>query len=256
MASTCSGRYRVATLWHDSSMSTARPVVLVHGAWHGAWCFAELQAALDRRGVPSYAIDLPGHGSSPSALGDLHADGQHVADTLARLPGPTVLVGHSYGGAVITEAASRHAAIEHLVYLTAFALDRDESINGLLRSLPRAAVALSAAIRPHDDGTTTLDPTLARAALYGQCEGPAVDAAIARLSPQSMVTFAQSVTGSPRDRVPSTYVRCLRDEAVHISHQDVMAARCNDVVTLDTDHAPYLSRVDDTADVLERIARS
>ncbi len=245
----------MAALWHDSSMSTTRPVVLVHGAWHGAWCFAELQAALDRRGVPSYAIDLPGHGASPTSLGDLYTDAQHVADTVARLAVPCVLVGHSYGGAVITEAATRTADIGHLVYLTAFALDRDESINALLRSLPRAAVALSAAIQPHDDGTTTLDPLLATAALYGQCSGAAVEAALARLSPQAMVTFSQPVTGSPRDHMPSTYVRCLRDEAVHISHQDVMATRCNDVVTLDTDHAPYLSKVDETADVLERIAR-
>ena len=45
-------------------MASPRPIVLVHGAVHGAWCWAALQTELDRRGVPSYAVDLPGHGAS------------------------------------------------------------------------------------------------------------------------------------------------------------------------------------------------
>ena len=48
-----------------------RPILLVHGAWHGAWCWAALQAELDRRGVASWAVDLPGHGLSTEPLGDL-----------------------------------------------------------------------------------------------------------------------------------------------------------------------------------------
>ena len=62
------------------ALSTPTPIVLVHGAWHGAWCFAALQAELDKRGVPSYAVDLPGHGISDRPLGDLHGDAACVAD--------------------------------------------------------------------------------------------------------------------------------------------------------------------------------
>ncbi|MPY95620.1 MAG: alpha/beta fold hydrolase, partial [Acidimicrobiia bacterium] len=56
-----------------------RPIVLVHGACHGAWCWAAVQAELDRRGVPSYAVDLPGHGTSLAPLEDLHGDAVAVA---------------------------------------------------------------------------------------------------------------------------------------------------------------------------------
>jgi hypothetical protein len=70
-----------------------------------------------------------------------------------------------------------------------------------------------------------------------------------------MVTFAQPATGSPRDRIPSTYVRCLRDQAIHLAHQDLMAARCTEVVTFDCDHSPFMSRVADTAALLARVAR-
>lgn len=60
-------------------MSASPPIVLVHGAWHGAWCFAGLQHALDELGLPSYAIDLPGHGTSGEPFGTLHSDAAAVA---------------------------------------------------------------------------------------------------------------------------------------------------------------------------------
>lgn len=235
-------------------MSEPTTVVLVHGAWHGAWCFAALQHALDGLGVPSLAVDLPGHGASPEPLTDLYGDAEHVVRVLAHVGRPVVLVGHSYGGAVVTEAAVRHPGVAHLVHLTAFALERDESVMGMVSSLPDAKVQLGAAMRFRDDGTSVLDPTLAVPALYGDCDDATVASALPRLGPQPMLNFGQPVTGDPLATVPSTYVRCLRDQAVHIDHQDVMAARCTEVVTLDCDHSPFLSRTADVAALLARIA--
>ncbi len=231
-------------------------VVLVHGAWHGAWCFAALQQALDTRGVPSFAVDLPGHGASTLPLGDLHGDAAHVTDVLAALDRRVVLVGHSYGGAVVTQAAAQAADVRHLVYLAAFALDDGESVLGFLTAQPREEVALSAAMRPGPEGSTVLDPTTAVPALYGDAEPGAVAAALARLSPQPLATMTQPVAGSPRATIPSTYVRCLRDAAVHPHHQATMAARCTHAIDLDCDHSPFLSRTDELADLLAEIARS
>ena len=235
-------------------MSPPHPIVLVHGAWHGAWCFSALQHALDERGVASYAIDLPGHGSSTLPLGDLYGDATHVIDVLTALPTPPVLVGHSYGGAVITEVAARHPHLVHLVYLAAFALDEGESVIGFLVGQPRVDVALNAAIQPGPAGCTVLDPAQAPRALYGDCPPQVVAAALARLTPQPVATFEQTVTGSPRTALASTYVRCLRDQAVHIVHQDVMAARCGSTVTLDADHSPFLSQAPAVADLLAGLA--
>jgi pimeloyl-ACP methyl ester carboxylesterase len=209
-------------------------VVLVHGAWHGAWCWSALQSRLDDRGIPSLAIDLPGHGASTLPLGDLHGDAQHVADVIDRWRRPVVLVGHSYGGAVITEAALRTRHVQHLVYLTAFALEAGEGIVPMLSTLPRHEVALSAAMRPQDDGTSLLDPA----------------AAVARLSPQPMVTFVQPVTGNPRPEMPSTFVVCTLDQAIHPEHQRLLAQRCTHVATLETDHSPFVSAPDATADLI------
>lgn len=239
---------------------SSRLVVLVHGAWHGAWCWAPLQTELDRRGVASLAIDLPGHGSTGTPFTDLHGDARAVLDVIEAQAalGRTapVLVGHSYGGAVITEVASRHPDVAHLVYLAAFALQKDESVMSALGALPTREVALSGAMRPGENGTTTLDPVAAIPALYGACDPAVVAAAVARLSPQPMATMVQPVTGSPLATVASTYVVCTQDEAVHPDHQRAMAERCRNVVTFDTDHSPFASMTIETADLIERIARS
>lgn len=235
-------------------------VVLVHGAWHGAWCWAGLQAELDGRGVASLAIDLPGHGASPLAPTDLHGDAAELAATLdavgRRHPGrPLVLVGHSYGGAVITEAAHGRSDVNHLVYVAAFALHADESVMGLLGTLDQRRVALGTAIVQAADGiTSTVTDDGARAAFYGRCPEPAIEAALARLCPQPVATMTQTTTGSPLGDTPSTYVLCTDDEAVHPDHQAVMADRCDRRIDLATDHSPFVSAIGELADVIADVA--
>jgi len=230
-------------------------VVLVHGAWHGAWCWAALQHALDDRGIPSLAIDLPGHGASTLPLGDLHGDAQHVGEVLDRIGGPVVLVGHSYGGAVITEAAAGRDDVVHLVYLAAFVPEVGESVIGMLRSMPEARTLLDAAVRPGPEGATVLDPAAAAQALYADCAPGAVSAALDRLSPQPIASVTQPVAASAIGQIQSTYVECLRDRAVDPSHQAIMAQRCDHRVRFDCDHSPFLSRTDDTASLLYPLAR-
>jgi pimeloyl-ACP methyl ester carboxylesterase len=238
-------------------MADPRPLVLVHGAWHGAWCWASLQAELDRRGIASIAIDLPGHGSSILPLGGLHHDADHLTATLDHLDlDDAVLVGHSYGGAVITQAAAGRDDLAHLVYIAAFALDDTESVNGALRSFERREVALGGAVQMADNDCTTLDVDIAAEALYGSCPPGVIAAALPRLSPQPIATMTEAIAGSPRASLPSTYLRCLQDKAVHPDHQAVMAARCSDHVDIDTDHSPFISAITEVADVLEQIARS
>lgn len=245
----------------ESSTAPASPtaaplVVLVHGAWHGAWCWAALQAELDRRGVASIAVDLPGHGASTLPPTDLAGDADHtvaVLDAVARRrTGPIVLVGHSYGGAVIGQAAARRHDVAHLVYVAAFALNEGESVTSVASSGGHR-VALGDAIDPIDEATLGLDPVLAVPALYGRCPEPVAHAATARLDGQPIATFAQTVSASALGAIPSSYVICTQDEAVHPAHQELMAARCTTSIELETDHSPFVSAVAPLADHLEQI---
>ncbi len=101
--------------------------VLVHGSWHGAWCWDKMVPRLEAAGHQAIAIDLPGHGADSTPLEGMtlasYAD--RVCETLAALPEPAILVGHSMAGVVISQAAEQcPERIRTLVYLAAY-LPRD-----------------------------------------------------------------------------------------------------------------------------------
>src|SRR5437870_13500893 len=103
----------------------SRTVVLVHGAWHGAWCWEQVLTHLDNAGRRAIAVDLP---SVSSATATLAGDVACVRAALDAVENDALLVGHSYGGVVVTEAG-RHPAVAHIASLTAFALEPGESGN-------------------------------------------------------------------------------------------------------------------------------
>jgi pimeloyl-ACP methyl ester carboxylesterase len=211
-------------------------VLLVHGAWHGAWCWEPVVEHLPG----AVAIDLP---SDHVEGADFAADVAAVRAALDDMEAPVTLVGHSYGGAVISEAGT-HPNVGHLVFLTAFALDAGETI--LANGAPAAPdVAMTAALRI--DGTeVTVDPAGAVAAFYADCTNPPVE----RLVPHAMAAFSTPVTTPAWRTVPSTYVVCTQDGAIHPDVQRFLATRCTNVVELDASHSPMLSMPDRVAEIV------
>ncbi len=236
-------------------MSPPATVVLVHGAWHDARCFEPLVRDLERRGVPVVAADRPGHGASPEPLGDLAGDAAAVRAVLRTVDGPVVLVGHSYGGAVITEAGSA-PNVAHLVYVTAFVLDIGESVMHQEGVGEHPPSGLGGAITFRDDGTSIVDAVQAAEIFYNDCDPGVAAGAAEHLQPQATATFAGVVTEAPWKHTPSTYVVCTDDNAVVPSLQRWLAQRCTNVIELDASHSPFLSMPDRLADILEAIALS
>jgi pimeloyl-ACP methyl ester carboxylesterase len=243
-------------------MTDAAAVLLVHGAWHGAWCFERVVPLLEDAGIEAVAIDLPGHGADPGPLSDLHGDATRVRETLDELGRACVLVGHSYGGAVISDAGV-HPAVRHLVYLCAFALDAGESCmsaaveeSAALDITYEGRPNLADAIVAHPDGTSTLEPDLAAECFYNDCDDATTTAAIARLGPQPMATLGDVPTEVAWRTRPSTYVVCTDDLAVHPDLQRVMARRCGEALEWPTSHSPFLSAPERLAELLTRLARA
>ena len=225
-----------------------RRIVLVHGAWHGPWCWSPVLARLDEGGVPAVAVEL--------GLADLHDDAAIVTKAIEEGDGPVVLVGHSYGGAVITEAGA-HPSVEHLVYLCAFAPDAFETVTGLALDHDGPHGDLVGAVVRHDDGTFTLDPALAPDALYGDCEEGDVSLALGLLRPQGATTFSQSPDDVAWRRRPATYIVCGADRGVPASLQREMAERIPDVTIVEwpeSSHSPFFSRPAELAELLAGLA--
>lgn len=224
-----------------------RTVVLVHGAWHGAWCWAPVLAGLDERGIPAVAVDLPGP--------DLYGDADHVSAVLDGVDGTALLVGHSYGGAVITHAGT-HPAVERLVYVAAFAPDDDEPLTEIDLPGGEASEAL-AAIRLLDDGTSVLDPTLVGPVFYGDCARVDVDRAVSLVRPHPMATFQQAPRTVAWKAKPTIYAVCGADRVVPPGLQRSMAARIPGAAIVewpDSSHSPFFSRPGDVVDLLTAAA--
>ena len=234
--------------------------ILVHGAWQGAWCWVRTVAALAAAGVSALAIDLPGHGHSPRPISDLHGDAAHVSAVLDALDVPVVLVGHAYGGAVITEAGS-HRAVSHLVYLAALALDDGESCSNAA-SHEAAAEGISHSGRPDlaagyvagPGGISTLAPDVALACFYQDCDPATAAWAVARLGLQSLASLQQPPYAVAWRTKPSTYVVCANDQAIHPGLQRILARRCVTTVEWSAGHTPFLSRPDLVAALLAGLA--
>jgi pimeloyl-ACP methyl ester carboxylesterase len=232
--------------------------VLVHGAWHGAWCWDAVVPLLTARGHHVRAIDLPGHGADPKPPGAVSWDDymRRMGEVIAASAEPPILVGHSLGGAVITGAADRWPErIRALVYLCAMLPDAPDFMTRF-----QATSLLTGAMRPSADGSALeVDPALVRDAFYHDCSNADVARAESLLRPQPAGGLQMSFELAPSrfGRVPRHYVECLQDRAIDIASQRTMHAKMPCTVhTLDASHSPFFSMPDRLADSLERVSRS
>jgi pimeloyl-ACP methyl ester carboxylesterase len=169
-----------------------------------------------------------------------------------------VLLGHSYGGAVITEAGV-HPAVKHLVYLCALALDQHESCAA---ALVDETASLSHEGRPDiaadlsidDHGVSTVSPKSATACLYNDCDPETVAWALANLGPQPMENFGQTPSAVAWRGRPSTYVVCSEDMVVHPDLQSMLAKRCTQSYVWPTSHSPFASEPERLSRLLVEVA--
>jgi pimeloyl-ACP methyl ester carboxylesterase len=221
--------------------------VLVHGAWHGAWCWERLGTVLDERGLTWAAPNLPSSSGSDRAL-DMTSDVNELRRFSHDL-GPVVLVAHSYAGAVVAEAAPKLDDVVGIIYLAALVPRLGQSASDVTREYGLRS-ALDATIRRDDEGFLHLDPQPAALALYGDCDEATRQWAIDKVSTQTFASFRTART-SENIAVPSTYVICCHDQALLPEVQERVAQRCDDIVEIDSDHCPFLSRPEAMADLLE-----
>lgn len=212
-------------------------MVLVHGAWHGAWCWERFTPQLTQRGFAFRAVELPSVGVGPGVAADLSADAAAVRETLREVSGPVILCGHSYGGMVISLAATGESNVERLVYICAFVPESGESLTSIGGGKHAPWVQMLS-------GGLTL-PDLERAAgiFYGDCDPASQQWALRQLRPQSGAAFEERVPAPAWKTIASTYVVCSNDMALPARTQRVLfAARTNTTVEIASGHSPFISQ--------------
>jgi pimeloyl-ACP methyl ester carboxylesterase len=236
--------------------------VLVHGGFLGPWIWADTVELLKARGVRPVTVDLPSSQDGGDRLAGLHDDAQAVRDALDGCT-DAVLCGHSYAGAVISEAAAGpHPAVRHLVFLAAAVPDTGDSLASLAETSakdnPAGAEDESGGeeIDVRADGRMIMRPESARAALFHDCPPGRAESAIALLRPQAPATGTQPVTGAAWRDIPSTYVRCSQDRLPYELVSPTYWEHASHVLTLPAGHCPQWSRPDLVADLLWSVISS
>jgi pimeloyl-ACP methyl ester carboxylesterase len=223
--------------------------VLVHGAWHGAWCWSEIVPLLEAEGHAVLTPDLPGHGDDHSPVAEMTLDSyaRRVTATLESASKPVVLVGHSMGGMVVTQAAEYAPdRIARLVYLTAFLPGNGESLAELAGAFEGADNVQPNLVVDEEAGTCVVAEGAAAWLFYGECTPEATAHAQSMLRPEALAAFPTPVhvSESGASALPRAYIECLRDQAITHGLQRHMQGQlpCEPVFSIDTDHSPFLSR--------------
>lgn len=226
---------------------TTPAIILVHGFWGGAAHWAKVIVELSKQGYADlHAVEMP--------LTSLADDAARLKKMIAQQKGNVLLVGHSYGGAVITEAGNM-PNVAGLVYIAAFAPDAGESPGGITQANPPAAIAN---VAPDSDGYLWIKPDH-----YHQsfCQDMAADEALVMAVTQKAPlgsTFGDNVTAPAWKTKPSWYQISSQDRMINPENQKMMSSRMNPkkIITLDSSHASLASRPSEVTGLIVEAVRS
>ena len=222
-------------------MGAKTNVLLVHGAWADGSCWAKVIPLLQAKGLNVIAAQIP--------LTSLDDDIAVTRRMLGMRPEPTVLVGHSYGGAVITGAATRAENVKSLVYITGFGLDEGESLESL--SKQGAPSAGSTAIGPDNNGYLWIDRERYHSAFVADATETEAAVMAAVQKPLAIAAFT-GVSRTPAWKtLPSWYLQCTEDQMIPPPAQAFMAERMRATVrSVPASHAAFMAHPAAVAEII------
>jgi pimeloyl-ACP methyl ester carboxylesterase len=227
--------------------------VLIHGAWHGAWCWHRVATLLQNRGHMVVCPDLPGRGGgdTPPREITMRSYTDHVGHILNGLDEPAVLVGHSFGGAVVSQVAElQPEAVKLAVYLSAFLLRDGQSVwrhglpptNGTVESILTPAYL----IVDETEGTLDLRREVVPDGFYHDCSAEDRALGLERWTPEPVAPLRTtlSLTGENYGRIRRSYIFCEADRVVPTGTQRRMCrlSPCDSEVSIQSGHSPFLSK--------------
>ncbi|MBA3055860.1 MAG: alpha/beta fold hydrolase [Sphingomonadales bacterium] len=231
--------------------------ILIHGAFHGGWCWERIVPLLAAKGHEVIAPDLPGMGrdTTPFADDTLTQWAEFTAGLVRRAQGPVILAGHSQGGAVVAQAAELvPEQIAHLAFVAALVMENGGTLlrGRDLETLEEGSHGML--ILSADKRQMRVDPDKAKAAFCSRMTPGDAQAAAERMTPQpiSLMKTPLRLTPERFGTVPRAYLEAADDLALSLAYQREMQRNwpCDPVITLDSDHSPFYSAPEALAEAL------
>lgn len=239
----------------------SKTYILVHGGWHGAWCWNKVVPLLEAKGHKVIAIDLPSHGKDQTPAQNITLDDcvKKVVEVANQQAEPVILVGHSSAGVIISQAAEVLGTkkVTKLVYLDAFLPKNGESVMMIAeknnpvppKDRPKPFFDVS-----EDHKTATINFEVATDALYHDCSQEDINFAKANLCAQSVAVLATPVKVSEEiyEKIPKIYILCTKAKDLDKS-KVATNMPCEKVYTIDSSHSPFFSQPKKLAKILSKI---
>jgi pimeloyl-ACP methyl ester carboxylesterase len=230
-----------------ASINTKTSIVLVHGAFADASGWQKIILALQDKGYAVTAVQVP--------LRSLADDVATTVRALESQNGDVVLVGHSYGGAIITGASAASTKVKALVYVAAFAPDQGETLGALLES--QAPSSLTPAIVPDSAGFLYIDRSKFRVVFAADVTDSESAVMAATQKPISGAIFGEPSGAAGWKNIPSWFIVAKQDHAINPDLERFFAKRMKaTTVELDSSHVPFLSQPDAVVKIIEEAAKS
>ena len=221
-------------------VDTRPTIVLVHGAWADT---SSWDGVITRLQADGYTVVAPAN-----PLRSLLGDAAYVRSVLKSIKGPVVLVGHSYGGAVITNAATGASNVRALVFIDAFVPAQGETVLELASKYPGSELPTAITEVPYSEGGTDkgvdvyLKPSSFRAVFAADVPVGVADLMAVTQRPVTLAALTQPSGAPAWKRIPSWYLVGLQDKAVPPAAQEFMAARAHShTVEISSSHASLVS---------------
>ena len=227
-----------------ANQQKSKAIVLVHGGFVDGSGWAGVYGILKNKGYNVVVVQNP--------TKTLAEDVAFTKAAIDSLNGDVVLVGHSYGGVVITEAGT-HPKVSDLVYITAFAPDKGESVSSLIANPPPGAPVPP--ILPPKDGYLFLDRSKFAASFAGDVEPGLASFMADSQVPWGIDALAGAVTEPAWKTKPTYYLVATEDKMIPPPAQRAMAGRAKAQVTeVPGSHAIYVSKAAEVAELIQRAA--
>ncbi len=235
-------------------------LALIHGAWHGAWCWEKVVPQLQNK-HNILNLNLPGRDyQQPGDLKDINLSTyvEHVVQQLEKISDPIILVGHSMAGMVISQVAEHIGdRLSALVYIAAFVPKHHESLFDITRLAEEPGISTEFIANQSENYIDLKKSERTQSLFLNASPNEAAQVAMNKLNKEPFMAFVEKsdISKSAFQNIPQFYIKCLRDQAVLPVFQDKMIAKLNQptILELDADHSPFLSNPEGLVEILSDV---